>query len=295
VWGVDPEELPGPGVSAYELLDSLGRDVQALLVSASNPVVSAPNARHVEERLRALDFLAVTDIFLSETAQLADVVLPTTQWAEESGTMTNPEGRVLLRRQAVEPPPGVRSDLQIWRGIADRLGRGQFFPTEPEEVFAELRRASAGGIADYAGITYERLAAGEEIFWPCPAEDHPGTPRMFTERFATPDGRANFLAVRPRVAAEVPDADHPYLLTTGRARGQYQSGTQTRRSPTLVAAVPRPYVELHPSWPACTALPRATRCGCPPRVATPSSMPASTPASAATRCSSRSTGAARCA
>jgi assimilatory nitrate reductase catalytic subunit len=254
VWGIDPDELPGPGVSAYELLDRLGTaaGVRTLLVSASNPAVSAPNARHVADRLRALDFLAVTDIFLSETAQLADVVLPTTQWAEESGTMTNPEGRVLLRRQAVAPPPGVRSDLQIWRGIADRLGLaenrdlGAFFPTEPEEVFAELRRASAGGIADYAGITYTRLAAGEELFWPCPSEDHPGTPRMFTERFATPNGRANFLAVRPRVAPELPDGDHPYLLTTGRARSHYQSGTQTRRSPTLVRAVPRPYVELHP-------------------------------------------------
>ena len=126
MWGVDPDELPGPGVSAYELLDRLGTDdgVRTLLVSASNPVVSAPNARHVEQRLRALDFLAVTDIFLSETAQLADVVLPTTQWAEESGTMTNPEGRVLLRRKAVGPPPGVRSDLQIWRGIADRGSAG---------------------------------------------------------------------------------------------------------------------------------------------------------------------------
>jgi assimilatory nitrate reductase catalytic subunit len=248
VWGVDPDELPGPGVSAYELLDRMGMDagVRALLVSASNPVVSAPNARHVEERFAALDFLAVTDIFLSETARLADVVLPTTQWAEESGTMTNPEGRVLLRRKAVDPPPGVRSDLQIWREIADRLGRGQFFPTEPEEVFTELRRASAGAIADYAGITYQRLAAGEELFWPCPAEDHPGTSHMFTERFATPDGRANFLPVRPRLAAELPDEAHPYLLTTGRARSQYQSGTQTRRSPTLAAAAPRPYVELHP-------------------------------------------------
>src|SRR5919107_3259164 len=160
VWGVDPDELPGPGVSAYELLDRVGTDagVRTLLVSASNPVVSAPNARHVVERLRALDFLAVTDIFLSETAAMADVVLPTTQWAEETGTMTNPEGRVLLRRQAVDPPPGTRSDLQIWRGIADRLGRGEFFPTDPEGVFAALRRASAGGVADYAGITYRRAA-----------------------------------------------------------------------------------------------------------------------------------------
>jgi assimilatory nitrate reductase catalytic subunit len=254
VWGVDPDELPGPGVSAYELLDRMGTEagVRALLLSASNPVVSAPNARHVAERFAALDFLAVTDFFLSETAQLADVVLPTTQWAEEDGTMTNPEGRVLLRRKAVDPPPGVRTDLEIWRGIADRLGfaekrdLGELFPTDPRQVFTELRRASAGGIADYAGITYERLAAGEELFWPCPSEDHPGTPRMFLDRFATPDGRANFLAVRPRVAAELPDAAHPYLLTTGRARSHYQSGTQTRRTPTLVGAVPRPYVELHP-------------------------------------------------
>jgi assimilatory nitrate reductase catalytic subunit len=246
VWGVDPNELPPPGVSAYELLDALGRDVRTLLVSASNPVVSAPNARNVEDRLQALDFLAVTDIFLSETAQLADVVLPTTQWAEESGTMTNPEGRVLLRNRAVAPPPGMRSDLEIWRGIADRLGRGSFFPTDPREVFAELRRASAGGLADYAGVTYERLAAGEELFWPVPADDHPGTPRMFLDRFATADGRANFVAVRPRLAAELPDDAHPYLLTTGRARSQYQSGTQTRRSPTLASAVLRPYVELHP-------------------------------------------------
>jgi assimilatory nitrate reductase catalytic subunit len=248
VWGIDPDELPGPGVSAYELLDGLGAPggVRTLLVNASNPVVSAPNAGHVARKLAALDFLAVTDVFLSETAQLADVVLPTTQWAEEDGTMTNPEGRVLLRRRAVDPPPGVRSDLEIWRGIADRLGRGGFFPTAPREVFAELRRASAGGAADYAGVTYERLAAGEELHWPCPAEDHPGTPRMFLDRFAHPDGRARFLAVRPRIAAEVPDAAHPYLLTTGRARSHYQSGTQTRRSPTLVADVPRPYVELHP-------------------------------------------------
>jgi assimilatory nitrate reductase catalytic subunit len=253
VWGIDPDELPGPGVSAYELLDAMGTDggVRALLVSASNPVVSAPNARHVTDRFAALDFLAVTDIFLSETAQLADVVLPTTQWAEENGTMTNPEGRVLLRRRAIDPPAGVRSDLDVWRGIADRLGSaeqdlGRYFPTDPYEVYAELRRASAGGLADYAGISYERLAAGEELFWPCPDEQHPGTPRMFLDRFATPDGRANFLPVRPRLAAELPDADHPYLLTTGRARSHYQSGTQTRRSPTLADAVPRPYVELHP-------------------------------------------------
>jgi len=248
VWGVDADELPGPGVSAYELLDRLGTDagVRVLLVAASNPVVSAPNASHVAERLDALDFLVVTDFFLSETAQRADVVLPTTQWAEEDGTMTNPEGRVLLRRKAVEAPAGVRGDLEILRALADRLGRGEFFPTDPREVYAELGRASSGGTADYAGITHDRLAAGEELFWPCPTPTHPGTPRMFLESFPTADGRARFVPVTPRPAPERPDADFPYLLTTGRSRGHYQSGTQTRRSPSLQHAEPEAYVELHP-------------------------------------------------
>ncbi len=248
VWGIDPDELPGPGVSAYELLDRLGTDggVRALLVAASNPVVSAPNARHVTERLDALDFLVVADFFLSETARRADVVLPTTQWAEEDGTMTNVEGRILLRRKAFDPPGGARSDLGILHGIAARLGRGEFFPTEPAAVFAELGRASAGGAADYAGITLDRLRAGEQLFWPCPDPGHPGTPRMFLDSFATPDGRARFVPVTPRPAVERPTAEYPYLLTTGRSRNHYQSGTQTRRSPSLDRIEPTPYVELHP-------------------------------------------------
>jgi len=248
VWGVEPDELPGPGVSAYELLDRLGTDggVRVLLVAASNPVVSAPNARHVTQRLSCLDLLVVTDFVFSETAERADVVLPTTQWAEEDGTVTNPEGRVLLRRRAVDPPTGVRTDLEILHMIAARLGRGEFFPTDPGEVYAELCRASSGGIADYAGITYDRLAAGEQLCWPCPDTDHPGTPRMFLQSFATADGRARFVPVTPRFAAERPDADYPYLLTTGRSRAHYQSGAQTRRSPTLQRAEPEAYAELHP-------------------------------------------------
>jgi assimilatory nitrate reductase catalytic subunit len=246
VWGIDPDELPAPGVSAYELLDALGSRVRVLLLAASNPVVSAPNAAHVRQRMQALDFLVVTDFFLSESARLADVVLPTTQWAEEDGTLTNLEGRVLRRRRAVEPPVGVRGELEIWRAIADRLGRGEFFPTDPREVYDELRRASAGGAADYAGISWDRLDAGEELFWPCPDESHPGSPRMFTERFAHPDGRARFVAVAARPVTEPTDADFPYLLTTGRSRTHYQSGTQTRRSPTLEAAEPDVYAEIHP-------------------------------------------------
>ncbi|MCH0567502.1 MULTISPECIES: molybdopterin oxidoreductase family protein [unclassified Streptomyces] len=290
VWGVDPDALPGPGRSAYELLDALGRDVKALLLMGSNPVVSAPRAAHVEERLRSLDFLAVADVVLSETAALADVVLPVTQWAEETGTTTNLEGRVLLRRRAITPPEGVRSDLHVLHELAARLGTRQGlekkFPTDPEEVFEELRRASAGGVADYSGITYRRLAEENGVFWPCPAPDrspgagggteraagaagdgedaaldaalpdddparalpdpHPGTPRLFLDRFATPDGRARFVPVAHRPAAEEPDDDYPVLLTTGRVVSQYQSGAQTRRVAELNRAAPGPFVELHP-------------------------------------------------
>ncbi|MFF5981494.1 molybdopterin oxidoreductase family protein [Streptomyces olindensis] len=272
VWGVDPDSLPGPGRSAYELLDALGTDIRSLLLMASNPVVSAPRAAHVEERIRSLDFLAVCDVVLSETAALADVVLPVTQWAEETGTTTNLEGRVLLRRRAITPPEGVRSDLEVMHELAARLGVEKGFPTDPEEVFEELRRASAGGPADYSGITYGRLAEENGVFWPCPAaqetveegEDalldtplpddparetptaHPGTPRLFLDRFATPDGRARFVPVSHRATAEEPDDEYPVLLTTGRVVAQYQSGAQTRRVAELNAAAPGPFVEIHP-------------------------------------------------
>ncbi|MFE7443398.1 molybdopterin oxidoreductase family protein [Streptomyces chartreusis] len=281
VWGVDPDSLPGPGRSAYELLDALGTDIKSLLLMGSNPVVSAPRAGHIEERIKSLDFLAVCDVVLSETAELADVVLPVTQWAEETGTTTNLEGRVLLRRRAITPPEGVRSDLEIMHELAARLGGERAlekgFPTDAEEVFEELRRASAGGPADYSGITYRRLAEENGVFWPCPAatgaaddagdsEDasldagpddpaqdhdadaapHPGTPRLFLDRFATPDGRARFAPVSHRASAEEPDDEYPVLLTTGRVVAQYQSGAQTRRVDELNTAAPGPFVELHP-------------------------------------------------
>ncbi|MEU0082895.1 molybdopterin oxidoreductase family protein [Streptomyces sp. NPDC006274] len=251
VWGVAPESLPGPGRSAYELLDALGGDVKALLLMASNPVVSAPRAAHVEERIRSLDFLAVADVVLSETAALADVVLPVTQWAEETGTMTNLEGRVLLRRKAVDAPAGVRSDLEVLGALAGLLGHEKGFPADPEEVFEELRRASAGGLADYSGITYRRIVEEDGVFWPCPAQPedevpHPGTPRLFLDRFATADGLARFVPVGHRPAAEEPDAEYPVLLTTGRVVAHYQSGAQTRRVDELNAAAPGPFVELHP-------------------------------------------------
>ncbi|MCA0143380.1 molybdopterin oxidoreductase family protein [Blastococcus sp. LR1] len=248
VWGIDPDDLPMPGKSAFELLDALGTDggVRALLVLASNVAVSAPDARRVISRLKDLDFLVVSDFFLSETAELADVVLPSAMWAEEAGTMTNVEGRVIRRRRALDPPHGIHDDLQLLADLAARLGSGDKFSGDPESVFEELRRASAGGTADYSGISYARIDEEQGVFWPCPDEAHPGTPRLFAERFATPDGRARFLRVEHVDAHERPDAEYPFVLTTGRVLAQYQSGTQTRRSRSLQMVAPTPRAELHP-------------------------------------------------
>ena len=237
VWGVDPDTLPGAGRSAYELLNALGTDdgPSALLVMGSNIVVSAPNAGHVTQRLEALDLLVVCDVVMSETAAMADVVLPVTQWAEETGTMTNLEGRVVLRQRAITPPSGVRSDLDVIAGLAARLS-DVAFSTDPEEVFSELGRASAGGPADYSAITYDRIRDEGGVFW--------GGERLFTDSFAHPDGRARMYAVEHRGPAEQPSADYPVHLTTGRVLAQYQSGAQTRR----VRALPDdgPFVEVHP-------------------------------------------------
>ncbi|MEU5846751.1 molybdopterin oxidoreductase family protein [Saccharopolyspora shandongensis] len=249
VWGVPPEVLPGPGRSAYELLDAAGRadGPRALLVFGSNPAVSAPNAGHVVERLSALDLLVVADFVPSETAELADVVLPVTQWAEEEGTMTNLEGRVLRRRRLQVPPGHARSDLEVLHGLAVRLGEpGHRYPTSPREVFDELRRASAGGKADYSGITYDRLDSGEALHWPCPDPEHPGTPRLFLDGFAHPDGLARFEAVEHRAPAETPQEAFPLTATTGRVLAQYQSGAQTRRVAELNEASAEAFVEIHP-------------------------------------------------
>ena len=248
VWKVDPATIPGPGPSAYELMDGLGRDggPRALLVFGTNPVVSAPAAARVEDRLRDLDLLVVADLVLSETAAKADVVLPSAQWAEEDGTMTNLEGRVIRRRRLRPPPAGVRTDLEILAGLTERLGGGRAIRPDPEEVFDELGRASAGGVADYAGISYPRIDAEDGVFWPCPSPDHPGTPRLFLDQFATPDGRARFVPVDHRPAMEDVDAAYPVYLTTGRVLAHYQSGAQTRRVDALRAAAPQAFVELHP-------------------------------------------------
>jgi assimilatory nitrate reductase catalytic subunit len=213
----------------------------------SNPVVSAPDALRVEQRIAALDTLIVADFFLSETAQHADIVLPAAQWAEENGTMTNLEGRVILRRRASAPPSGVRTDVEILSGIAAAIGRGRWFEyTDESAIFDELRRATAGATADYAGITYARIEQEDGVFWPCPSPESPGTPRLFADRFPTPSGRARFHATPHAEIADRRDLEFPLLLTTGRVLAQYQSGTQTRRTPELQAISAGPFAEIHP-------------------------------------------------
>jgi assimilatory nitrate reductase catalytic subunit len=261
LWGMRPEELPGPGRTAVDLLAAIGTDggPRALLVHGCNLVVSAPAALRVTDRLRALELLVVADLVPSETALLADVVLPVTQWAEEEGTMTTLEGRVVRRRRAVAPPPGARSDLEVLADLAERLDRPGLMPREPRTAFEQLRAASAGGPADYSGISYARLDAGEALFWPCPqvpqgsppgsppgAPPHPGTPRLFLDAFATPDGRARFVPVDHRAPVDDLRPDAPLYLVTGRALQHYQSGAQTRRVAELTRSLPDPYVELHP-------------------------------------------------
>jgi len=249
VWGVDPAVIPGPGVPAVQLMQSLGRSggPRALFVHGSNVVISAPDADGVRRRLGSLDLLVVCDFVPSETALLADYVLPVTQWAEEEGTMTGLEGRVLRRRRAIDPPRDVRSELEIFAALASRLDAPGTWSTEPREVFDELARASAGGRADYSGITYDRLDAGESLYWPCPAEDHPGTPRLFADGFPTADGRARMIAVRVTGPDDALRRDAPVWLVTGRVLEHYQSGAQTRRVGALNASQPRAFVEIHPT------------------------------------------------
>ncbi|PSL37737.1 assimilatory nitrate reductase (NADH) alpha subunit apoprotein [Labedella gwakjiensis] len=247
VWGVDPESLPGAGLPAVALLGELGGSVHCLLVHGSNVVVSAPDADAVRAGLAELDTLVVCDFFLSETAALADVVLPVTQWAEEEGTMTSLEGRVLRRRRALAAPDGVRSELWILSELARRLDAPSTWSTEPAEVFDELARASAGGVADYSGLSHALLDTGVEAYWPFPVGSA-GTPRLFADRFGHADGRARLVAVTPDPArTDVTDRGGELTLVTGRYLQQYQSGTQTRRVRELDDARPEARLEIHPA------------------------------------------------
>ncbi len=249
IWNIEPADLPHKGKSAYELLDALGPQggIRALLVFGSNVAVASPNASNVERKLRALDLLVVCDAFENETTAAAHVILPVAQWAEEEGTMTNLEGRVILRQRVRPPPPGVKTDLEVLCELARRLGVGGSFDfRSPGDAFDELRVATAGARADYSGMTYERIRQERGVFWPCPHVDHPGTPRLFADRFHHPGGRARFHPVPHRPAAELPDREYPLYFTTGRYREHYNSGAQTRRVGALLDAQPQPRLQMHP-------------------------------------------------
>jgi assimilatory nitrate reductase catalytic subunit len=260
VWGMNSDDLPMPGVDAYEIFRKIDRgEIKGLLSICFNPVVSLPDNSYIRAQLEKLEFYTAIDFFLNETAHYADIVLPGSLHEEDEGTVTQVEGRVIKINKAVDSPGDARQDWRIIQDIASALGRAQGFTfQEPREIFNELRRASAGGTADYSGITYEKIEAQGGVFWPCPSDDHPGTPRLFepdswnpvaqgTGPFYFPDGKARFNIAPYTPPAEDPDEDYPLFLTTGRVVSQFLSGTQTRRIGPLVDQYPEPRIEIHPS------------------------------------------------
>ncbi len=259
VWGMDPNDMPPPGVDAYEMIRKIDQgEIKGLLSICFNPVVSLPDNNFVRQALEKLEFYVAIDFFLNETAHYADIVLPGSQQEEDEGTVTQVEGRIIRIRKAVDCPGDARQDWRIIQDIAGALGRERGFTfNSPKEIFEELRLASKGGIVDYYGVTYEKIESQFGIFWPCPTEDHPGTPRLFEPGswnpvaqgkgpFYFPDGKARFKVAPYVPPAEDVDEEYPVILTTGRVVSQFLSGTQTRRIGPLVDNYPEPRIELHP-------------------------------------------------
>ena len=248
-WGVPEPELPKQGLTACEIIDAIERgEIKGLLSISFNPLVSIPDSERTRKALEKLEFFACIDPFLSETARYADVVLAGSLQEEDEGTVTTGEGRCVRLRNSVTPPGNARVDWKIICELADRLGKGKFFNYQNAgEIFTELTQASKGGPIDYSGMTYEKIENNMGVFWPCPAPDHPGTPRLFEGgKFHHADGRAKFHAYEYRAPAEDVDAEFPIFYTTGRVVSQYLSGTQTRRIGALVNQYPEPLCEIHP-------------------------------------------------
>jgi len=259
VWGIDPDEIPKAGVDAYEIFRKIDRgEIRGLLSICFNPKVSLPDNNFVTRALEKLEFFVAVDFFLSETAHHADIVLPGSLQEEDEGTTTQIEGRVIKINKAVDSPGDAREDWRVIQDIAGRLGREHGFEfTSSREIFDELRVASRGGIADYSGITYEKIDSQYGVCWPCRTEDDPGTPRLFEPGswnpiaagagpFYFPDGKARFNVAAYSPPTEDVDEEYPIILTTGRVVSQYLSGTQTRRIGPLVDQYPEPRVEMHP-------------------------------------------------
>ncbi|HKX28124.1 MAG TPA: molybdopterin oxidoreductase family protein [Blastocatellia bacterium] len=267
IWGIEPEELPGPGVDAYEIFRKIDRgEIKGLLSLCFNPKVSLPDNNFIARMLDKLEFYAVIDFFLNESAHHADLVLPGSLHEEDEGIVTQIEGRVIKINQAVDPPGEAKQDWRIIQDLARALKRERGFTfNHPREILDELRLASKGGVADYSGITYEKIERQGGVFWPCPSSgpdpksrpEHPGTPRLFEEGswnpvaegagpFYFPDGKARFNVAQYTPPTEDVDEEYPLMLTTGRVVSQFLSGTQTRRIGPLVEQYPEPRLELHP-------------------------------------------------
>ncbi len=246
-WGVDVESLPGEGLTVVEMMHAAERGkLKAMYIMGENPMVSDPNLNHVREALKRLEFLVVQDIFLTETAEYADIVLPAAAWAEKEGTFTSADRHVQWSFKALEPPGEAKPDLEIIVMVARALGLDKYLPyRRPEDVLREINAV----IPAYAGITPERVKnTPGGIPWPCPSPDHPGTKILFADRkFKTPTGKFTFYRVDYRPPAETPSPDYPLILTTMRLVGAYHTHTMTGRSLHVSKRWPPPgEVLIHP-------------------------------------------------
>lgn len=238
-WGVSNLST-APGLTLMEMFNhALSGDFRALWIMGENPVISDPNQHHVIEALQSLDFLVVQDIFLTETAQLADVVLPTCAFLEKKGTVSNTERRVQMMNKVLSPPGEAKDDWWIVMEVAKRMGADWNYGT-PEDIFDEIRRVTPS----YGGITYERIKS-ELIQWPCPTEGHPGTQFLHRDKFARGLGLLTAIDYTP--PAEATDTEFPLVLTTGRILDHFHTGTMSRNSKVLHENVPEGFIELHPN------------------------------------------------
>jgi formate dehydrogenase alpha subunit len=240
-WGTD--NLPAdPGLTVVEMMKAAqDGSIKAMWIMGEDPVTSDPNVKQVHRALAALDFLVVQDIFLTDTAKMADLILPAAAWAEKCGTFTNTERRVQWFDQIIEPPGDAKSDLWIITEIAKRLDL-KFGDDHAEDVLAEINQT----VLAYGGITRVRTASLEGVHWPCLSAEASGTPILHTEKFATPSGKGQFIPVAYQPAAETVSDDYPLILTTGRLALHYNSGSMTRRTDQLIERVPNPQIEIHP-------------------------------------------------
>jgi len=234
------------GLTVTTLINTLADEpgkVKCVYIMGENPMLSDPDLHHVEKGLKNAEFIVVQDIFLTETAQLADVVLPATCFAEKDGTQTSTERRVQKWRKAQDPPGEARADWKIICELGAAMGYEKQFPYKSaEEIFNEIAKVTPS----YGGMTYARLEKPEALHWPCPTAEHPGTPILHKEKFSHPDGLGIFTPIEWKPQAEVPDKEYPFLLTTGRCIWHWHTGSMTRRSPDLEREEPTGWVEINP-------------------------------------------------